>query len=128
MTSPTNWSDMVCAKFITNRFVTSFWNMPIANDLLGKGLNISFVWGTKDNIIDKMVGKLIADCSVHTEDVPFRLFHVDGGDHDPIAHDSGEAFIGIIKHLTSDANCPANNRPTIKTQKSSDTLDALLHI
>lgn len=110
LTCPTNCSDLICSRFINQRFMDSCWNLPIGGDLLGKGLNLSFVWGANDHMIRSHVAELIVNCSSFTEPKPFRLVYVSGGEHDPILWNEGKDFAEAIKHLIHRTNNDDDNR------------------
>jgi pimeloyl-ACP methyl ester carboxylesterase len=99
LTCPTNFSDVICSRFIDDYFTDSCWNPPIGGELLGKGLTLSFVWGVDDPIISRHLAQLMVECSVFTEPTPFRIVYVLGGGHDPIVWNNGQDFAQAIQHL-----------------------------
>lgn len=102
-TCSTNHSDLLCARFITDRFTDACWNLPIGRELLGKELRLSFVWGLDDPIISCHVAKFLVDCSVFTENTPFRLIYVKGGGHDPITWNHGTDLSCCVQQLIQES-------------------------
>lgn len=98
LTCSGNYSDIICAKFISFNFLYSCWNFPIADMLLHKKLNIHFIWGIDDTIIPYNIAEIISSVSYCTEQVPFTL-HLINGWHEPIKHNSGKDFISAFNHI-----------------------------
>jgi pimeloyl-ACP methyl ester carboxylesterase len=96
-TCQTNYSDIIFAKFVTTNYINSFFNYPIGHLLIGKGLNVSFVWGIDDPLIEYHIAKVFSDISLFTEKRPFRVCYLLEGGHDPIKHNEGNHFYKAVK-------------------------------
>ena len=103
MTCSCNYGDVLCAKFITFNFFYSYWNTPVAGFLLdnthSESLNVHFVWGIDDPIIPCYAAKLVKDMSLCTNSVPFDLYYILGGGHDPIPFNEGKDFMCIFRSI-----------------------------
>jgi pimeloyl-ACP methyl ester carboxylesterase len=98
-TCSTNYSDIICAKFIDFGYFYSFWNFTIGDIILQKNLKIHFIWGLDDPIIPFYLTKIITDVSYCTELQPFTLHIINGGGHEPTKYNSGKEFISVFNSI-----------------------------
>jgi pimeloyl-ACP methyl ester carboxylesterase len=117
-TCSTNYSDIICAKFIDFGYFYSFWNFTIADIILHKNLRIHFIWGVDDPIIPCYLAKIITDVSYCTELESFTLHIINGGGHEPTKYNSGKDFISVFNSIMDISKKSVKNKEPLYSDSS----------